>query len=91
METVGLRELSHHTSQVVNRVRNGETIVVTDHGKPVLRLVPEAAGESLLDRYTAAGVVTPAVDSTPFTVPEGPVVDNALSEALIAARDEERW
>lgn len=91
METVGLRDLSHHTSRVANRVRNGETIIVTDHGKPVMRLVPEVGGDSLLDHYIAAGVVVPAIDSSPFSVPEGEPVDNTLSEALLAARDEERW
>lgn len=91
METVGLRELSHHTAQIVRRVRNGETFIVTDHGKPVLRIVPEPASSSLLARLTAEGVVAPAIDETPFSMPEGDPGDPSLSDRLIAARDEERW
>ncbi len=30
--SVGLRELRHHTSDVIARVRRGETIEVTEHG-----------------------------------------------------------
>ena len=41
METIGLRELNQNPSKAVARVRAGETIVVTDRGRPVLRLVPE--------------------------------------------------
>lgn len=91
METVGLRELSHHTAQIVRRVRNGETFIVTDHGKPVLRMVPEPATSSLLARLTAEGAVTPAVDDTPFTTPAGEQDGTSLSDRMIAARDEERW
>lgn len=38
--TVGVRDLSHHTSQVLNRVKAGERLVVTDHGKPIALVVP---------------------------------------------------
>ena len=91
METIGLRELSHHTAQVVRRVRNGETVIVTDHGRPVLRMMPEPASSSLLAKHLAEGTVTPALDDSPFTGPEGEPVDSSLSERLLAARDEERW
>lgn len=38
--TVGVRDLSHHTSQVLNRVRSGERLVVTDRGEPVALVIP---------------------------------------------------
>ncbi|THV27272.1 type II toxin-antitoxin system Phd/YefM family antitoxin [Glycomyces paridis] len=91
MDTIGLRELSHHTAQIVRRVRNGETVIVTDHGRPVVRMTPEPATSSLLARLTAEGAVVPATDDTPFTVPEGDPTEPSLSDRLIAARDEERW
>ena len=34
---VGLRELRHRTSEVLARVRHGETIDVTEYGRLVLR------------------------------------------------------
>ena len=33
--SVGLRELRHHTSEVISRVRRVETIEVTEHGTPI--------------------------------------------------------
>ncbi|OHV41949.1 type II toxin-antitoxin system Phd/YefM family antitoxin [Pseudofrankia saprophytica] len=38
--TVGIRDLSHHTSQVLGRVRAGESITITDRGEPIARMVP---------------------------------------------------
>lgn len=35
-----LRELREHLSQYLERVREGEEITVTDHGRAVARLVP---------------------------------------------------
>ena len=41
METIGLRELNQNPSKAVARVRAGMSILVTDRGEPVLRMVPE--------------------------------------------------
>lgn len=38
--TVGIRELKTHLSQYIKRVKSGEMIVITEHGKPVGRIVP---------------------------------------------------
>jgi prevent-host-death family protein len=38
--TVGLPDLRHHTTEVLARVRHGETINVTDHGRLIARIVP---------------------------------------------------
>lgn len=38
--TVGIRELKTHLSKYVRQVKRGDTIVITDHGKPVGRIVP---------------------------------------------------
>jgi len=37
---VGVRELKARLSEYLRRVKTGETIVITDHGKPVGRIVP---------------------------------------------------
>jgi prevent-host-death family protein len=42
MRSVGLRELKNNLSAYVRAVRNGETVVVTDRGQTVARLVPPA-------------------------------------------------
>ena len=40
MKTVGLRELKNNLSVYVRAAREGETVVVTDRGEPVVQLQP---------------------------------------------------
>jgi prevent-host-death family protein len=48
---VGIRELKSTLSECVREVKAGRTIVVTDHGQAVARIVPEAL--SLRERVEA--------------------------------------
>jgi prevent-host-death family protein len=42
MKTITMTELNQRTSAITREVtESGETVLVTNHGKPVLRLVPE--------------------------------------------------
>lgn len=43
MERIGVRELRQHASRYLARVATGETIEVTDRGRPVALLVPTRA------------------------------------------------
>ncbi|MGH8247017.1 MAG: type II toxin-antitoxin system Phd/YefM family antitoxin [Gammaproteobacteria bacterium] len=45
---IGIRELKSKLSQCVREVKMGATIIVTEHGRRVARLIPEA--ESLGER-----------------------------------------
>ena len=38
---VGIRELKSTLSECVREVKSGRTIVVTEHGQPVARIIPE--------------------------------------------------
>jgi prevent-host-death family protein len=58
---VGVRELRNNLSRWLDRVRDGEEVVVTDRGRAIVRLLP-FDGERTLDRMIAAGVVTPATE-----------------------------
>jgi prevent-host-death family protein len=59
MATVGIRELRQRASELLRRVAAGETIEVTDRGRPVALLTPlPEAGP--LERLRAAGEVSPA-------------------------------
>ncbi|SDG80060.1 prevent-host-death family protein [Sinosporangium album] len=95
MAVIGIRELTHHTSRVIARVRAGETIEVTDRGTPVLTLVPHAQPAGLRAELIASGRLTPA--ATPGRLPdpieiEGIPAEVSLADELIASRDdEERW
>lgn len=56
---VGVRELRNHLSRYLDRVRQGDELVVTDRGHAIARVVP-VEGERVLDRLIAEGLVTPA-------------------------------
>jgi prevent-host-death family protein len=90
---VGLRDLRHHTSEVLARVRHGETIDVTEHGRLIARIVPVGEREPtpILARLVASGRATLA--RRPGFRPRMRPGDGTdrLSEALAAMRDEERW
>jgi prevent-host-death family protein len=48
---IGIRELKSTLSECLREVKAGRTIVVTDHGQPVARIIPE--GVSLRERVEA--------------------------------------
>lgn len=56
---VGIRDLRDNLSRHLDAVKDGREITVTDHGKPVARLVP-FDGMTKFDRLVAAGRITPA-------------------------------
>lgn len=89
---VGVRELRQNLSVYLDRVKAGETLVVTEHGRPVAQLGPQpAAPMSVLDRLIAEGRATPA-STDHRTLPPPPVMPGRpLSEILQEMRDEERW
>lgn len=91
METIGLRELNQNPSRAVARVRAGATIVVTDRGRPVLRLVPEVERPGALQRLIETGEVAPPVEHgmPDLALELAPEVDS-ISDLLIADRDRER-
>ena len=39
-QTVGIRELKSRLSEYLRAVKAGQTIIITEHGKPVGRIVP---------------------------------------------------
>lgn len=56
MSTIPHRELRNHRTEILRRVEAGETFAITNHGRPVARLVPSTG--SALDALRDAGRVT---------------------------------
>jgi prevent-host-death family protein len=94
-ELVGIRELRQQASAVIRRVANGESITVTDRGRPVARIVPLSAGGieqlvlegratrgegDLLEMARRLGLPAPVPNSSGMTP----------SEALASLRADER-
>lgn len=62
---VGIRDLRDHLSAYLERVKSGETITVTEHGKPIARLVPDEPRPARLLELAAQGRVTLATKPFP--------------------------
>jgi prevent-host-death family protein len=65
-DAVSAADANRRFSEILRKVRDGRSITVTSHGKPVARIVPissqdrtaDGAKESLLARLRATPVVT---------------------------------
>jgi prevent-host-death family protein len=56
---IGIRELKSTLSECIREVKAGRTLVVTEHGDPVARMIPETASlRERLDALRKAGSVT---------------------------------
>ena len=91
MARIGIRELRQKASEYLRRVEGGETIEVTDRGRPVALLtpIPEAPP---LDRLRAAGDIDAAsgsLDDLPAPLPLAPGQE-APSTILVRMRADER-
>jgi prevent-host-death family protein len=87
-ERVGVRELRQNLSVYLRRVKGGEALEVTEHGRTVARLVPARQSESVLERLIAEGKATPAKGSIDELPPlRGPITD-AGSRALQELRED---
>lgn len=81
---VGIRELRDNLTALMRRVRDGETIEVTHHGKPVAVISP--AADDWMAHLIAIGEVSPA--KRPLTLPDPLPVTGPMtaSEALMDDR-----
>lgn len=88
MERIPIRVLNQQTASVLARVKDGETVEVTERGRLIARIVPATGGE--LDDLIAAGRVMPATDRRPFQMPEAEAPPGSDAAGLIRQlRDEE--
>lgn len=92
MKRVGVRELKQNASAVLDRVRKGQSVEVTDRGRPIALIVPIPKPEDAIGRLIAEGLATPATGSlsdlpTPIRLPEGRLLP---SEALAELRADDR-
>lgn len=87
---VGIRDLKQNASAVVARVRAGDSLLVTDRGVPVARIIP--IGELTLDDRVAMGLATAptvSLDELLQSLPDEPPT-TLLSDILDELRDDNR-
>lgn len=87
-ERVGVRELRQNLSKYLRRVARGETLEVTEWGRPVAILGPLTKPVSPLDRLVSMGRVTRPERALSELLPPRGRVSTRLSEALLDERAE---
>jgi len=90
---VGVRELRQNLSVYLDRVKNGETLEVTEHGQPVAQLGPRPAKPvSIIDQMIADGRAKPATFDHRKIPPPPAIPDpsgRTLTEILLEMREED--
>ena len=87
--TVGVRELKNQLSSFLDRVKAGEEITVTEHGRPIARLSAIGSDVDRLAQLIASGVVRPAA-SPHRRLPKKRVKLTDGSSSLAEIVDEQR-
>ena len=91
MMSVGIRELRQRASELLRQVERGESIEITDRGRPVALLSPLPPGNPY-QRMLAEGEIAPATRDTgdlPEPLPLLPDQESA-SQVLARLRSDER-
>jgi prevent-host-death family protein len=86
---VGIRELKAKLSAYMEKVKSGQTIVVTEHGKPIGQLVPiKPTLQERLESLEQAGFLAQAGQKIPAQKPSVINQSNHLiSDLVIEDRD----
>ncbi len=91
LQSVGLRELKSRLSEFIRMVKMGDTIIITEHGKAVGKIVPEVAGsrslEEKLNELRVAGMIEWNGKKPASIEPVGSTIGSkTLSEMVIEDR-----
>ena len=91
IESVGVRELRQNASKVLDQVKDGAIIEITEHGVPVARISPIT--KSLYEEYIESGLIKPArnPDWRPTKNPAKIIGKKTSTEILMEMRAEERY
>ena len=81
-QSVGVRELRQDASQILDLVKAGQVIEITEHGVAVAKLVP--ISKSTYEEYLEAGLIIPAAnpDHT-FDIPSKRLTGSRSSTQLL--------
>jgi prevent-host-death family protein len=87
---IGIRELRQNASQYVRRAEQGETLEVTDRGRPVARLGPLPKEGDVVERLVSEGKLTRGTgDLLEIAKPAPPIPGQpAIAEMLDELREE---
>jgi len=92
MARIGVRELRQNASAVLRRVLAGESVEITQRGRPVAMIVPLPREGDVVERLVVQGLATPARGDLrelppPIKLPPGSKLPSEILEEL---RSDER-
>lgn len=95
MQTANIATAKNQFSRLIEQVKQGETIVITERNRPVARLQPLAAGGTPLDALHASGLLSPpqfSLDVPAFLAARRPTVaaGSSLRDAILSEREDGR-
>ena len=95
MQTANIATAKNQFSRLIDQVKQGETIVITERNRPVARLQPLAAGGTPLEALHASGLLSPPQSSLnvlAFLAAPRPAVlaGHGLRDAILTEREEGR-
>jgi prevent-host-death family protein len=89
MKSATITEVKNQLSAIIDRVKAGESVVVTDRGQPVATIEPVRANaddEARLVRLERSGIIRPASTEPPALPTSLPVAAASAVDALIDER-----
>lgn len=90
MHKVGLKTLKNKLSEHVRLAAAGETVVITDRGRPIAEIgPPHRPPESVIERGIREGWIRPAVRGPDWPPKPTPIEGYTLKQ-LLADLDEDR-
>jgi prevent-host-death family protein len=93
MKTASVTEAKNGLSALLDRVKGGETVLITDRGVPVARIEPVHAPDDPtgnLERLARAGVIRPGTGTIPKSILAGPTVRAPKGGSVVKALLDER-
>jgi len=96
MKTATISEAKNRLSALIDRVRHGETVVITDRGRPVARLVSAVTDaakdpDGRLARLERRGGLRRATAPPPKALISKKLPKTARASGVLDALLEERW
>jgi prevent-host-death family protein len=85
-QEVGVRTLKNALSRYLAAVRDGQELIVTDHGRPVARITPVTRGIDRLAELIAEGKARPAEPGRPRFSPNPQQTEGTVSDLVIEQR-----
>jgi prevent-host-death family protein len=92
MKIANIATAKNHFSRIIEQVKQGETIVITDRNRPVAQIRPLAAGEMPLEPLHASGLLSPpqtTLNVAAFIAAARPLMpaSSSLRDAILEERE----